>query len=83
MVNNMNAGEIRVTCEIDLMCPDFIKAVSERFLAWARPLGQFQQCTAAIGGDPVLPDLIDSYLPKVEGGSPSGAHHRPQQDRHR
>ena len=60
--------EIRVTREIDRMATDFNIAVSERFLASARdfPLGPFQECTVAIGGDPVLTGYIDNYLPEVE-----------------
>ena len=30
------------------------------------PLGPFQECTAAIGSDPVLTGYIDNYLPEVE-----------------
>ncbi len=50
------------------MATDFNIAVSERFLASARdfPLGPFQECTVAIGGDPVLTGYIDNYLPEVE-----------------
>jgi prophage tail gpP-like protein len=50
------------------MATDFNIAVSERFLASARdfPLAPFQECTVAIGGDPVLTGYIDNYLPKVE-----------------
>lgn len=50
------------------MCTDFNIAVSERFLASACDfsLGLFQECTVAIGGDPVLTSYIDNYPPEVE-----------------
>ena len=50
------------------MCTDFNISVSERFLASARdfPLALFQECTVAIGSDPVLTGYIDNYLPEVE-----------------
>jgi prophage tail gpP-like protein len=59
--------EIRVTREIDRMCTDFNIAVSERLLASANgfPLAPFQECTVAIGSDPVLTGYIDNYLPEV------------------
>ncbi len=58
------------------MATDFNIAVSERFLASVPitgsspvtgfPLGPFQECTVAIGSDPVLTGYIDNYLPEVE-----------------
>jgi prophage tail gpP-like protein len=60
--------KIRVTREIDHMATDLNIAVSERFLASMCdfPLGPFQECTVAIGSDPVLTGYIDNYLPEVE-----------------
>ena len=60
--------EIRVTREIDRMCTDFNIAVSERFMASASdfPLAPLQECTVAIGSDPVLTGYVDNYLPEVE-----------------
>jgi prophage tail gpP-like protein len=55
------------------MAADFNIAVSERFLASARdfPLGPLQECTVAIGSDPVLTGYIDNYLPEVETDRPT------------
>jgi prophage tail gpP-like protein len=59
--------EIRVTRGVDRMATDFDIAVSERFAsALDLPLAPFQECTVAIGSDPVLTGYIDNYLPKVE-----------------
>ncbi len=73
------------------MCTDFNISVSERFLASARdfPLALFQECTVAIGSDPVLTGYIDNYLPEVEadrhavrvtGAQQDRGHHRLQLD---